>query len=149
MSKRFYASMLGILAQELDDETVTQEIAARFCTDVVIRSAKERDVILLLSKDLNDYDQQMKQHKLLHGIQGSMAWREDREQVRLKIEANVITMLTSLNFENAPISIRRRLVEAYKSKDAQMPLNEALEALKKIPKRVNVKVEIGGSNDQR
>ena len=149
MSKRFYASMLGILAQELDDETVTQEIAARFCTDVVIRSAKERDVILLLSKDLNDYDQQMKQHKLLHGIQGSMAWREDREQVRLKIEANVITMLTSLNFDNAPISTRRRLVEAYKSKDAQMPLNEALEALKKIPKRVNVKVEIGGSNDQR
>ena len=149
MSKRFYASMLGILAQELDDETVTQEIAARFCTDVVIRSAKERDVILLLSKDLNDYDQQMNRHKLLHGIQGSMAWREDREQVRLKIEANVITMLTSLNFDNAPISTRRRLVEAYKSKDAQMPLNEALEALKKIPKRINVKVEIGGSDDQR
>lgn len=149
MSKRFYANMLGILAQELDDETVTQEIAARFCTDVVIRSAKERDVILLLSKDLADYDQQMKRHKLLHGIQGSMAWREDREQVRLKIEANVINMLTSLNFENAPISVRRRLVEAYKRNDAQMPLNEALEALKKIPKRVNVKVEIGGSNDQR
>ena len=142
MSKRYYASMLGILAQELDDETVTQDIAARFCTDVVIRSAKERDVILLLSKDLADYDQQMKRHKLLHGIQGSMAWREDREQVRLKIEANVITMLTSLNFENAPISVRRRLVEAYKNNDAQMPLNEALEALRKIPKKVDVRVEI-------
>lgn len=149
MSKRYYANMLGILAQELDDETVTQEIAARFCTDVVIRSAKERDVILLLSKDLADYDQQMKRHKLLHGIQGSMAWREDREQVRLKIEANVITMITSLNFDNAPISVRRRLVEAYKRNDALMPLNEALEALKKIPKRVNVKIEMGGSNDQR
>ena len=142
MSKRYYASMLGILAQELDDETVTQDIAARFCTDLVIRSAKERDVILLLSKDLADYDQQMKRHKLLHGIQGSMAWREDREQVRLKIEANVITMLTSLNFENAPISVRRRLVEAYKNNDAQMPLNEALEALRKIPKKVDVRVEI-------
>lgn len=141
MSKRFYASMLGILAQELDDETVTQEIAARFCTDVVIRSAKERDVILLLSKDLADYDQQMNRHKLLHGIQGSMAWREDREQVRLKIEANVITMLTSLNFDNAPISVRRRLVEAYKGNEAQMPLNEALEALKKIPKKVKVRVD--------
>lgn len=141
MSKRYYASMLGILAQELDDETVTQEIAARFCTDVVIRSAKERDVILLLSKDLADYDQQMNRHKLLHGIQGSMAWREDREQVRLKIEANVITMLTSLNFDNAPISVRRRLVEAYKGNEAQMPLNEALEALKKIPKKVKVRVD--------
>lgn len=142
MSKRYYASMLGILAQELDDETVTQDIAARFCTDVVIRSAKERDVILLLSKDLADYDQQMKRHKLLHGIQGSMAWREDREQVRLKIEANVITMITSLNFDNAPISVRRRLVEAYKGNEALMPLNEALEALKKIPKKVKVRVDI-------
>ena len=142
MSKRYYASMLGILAQELDDETVTQDIAARFCTDLVIRSAKERDVILLLSKDLADYDQQMKRHKLLHGIQGSMAWREDREQVRLKIEANVITMITSLNFDNAPISVRRRLVEAYKGNEALMPLNEALEALKKIPKKVKVRVDI-------
>ena len=142
MNKQYYASILEILAQELDNETITQEIAVRFCTDVVMRSAKERDVILLLSKNLNDYDQQMRRYKLLHGIQGSMTWREDREQVRLRIEEKIMTMLASLNFDKAPLSIRRKIVETYKTNQAQMPLNEALEALKKIPKKVVMRVEI-------
>lgn len=142
MNKQYYASILEILAQELDNETITQEIAVWFCTDVVMRSAKERDVILLLSKNLNDYDQQMRRYKLLHGIQGSMTWQEDREQVRLRIEEKIMTMLSSLNFDKAPLSIRRKIVEAYKTNQAQMPLNEALEALKKIPKKVDVRVEI-------
>ena len=141
MNKQDYASILGQLADELNDENITQEIAAKFCTDVVIRSAKERDAILLLSKDLKDYDQQMTSHKLLHGIQGSMAWREDREQVRIRIEGNVINMITSLNFDNAPLSVRRRIVEAYKGNGAHMTLEEALTIIKRIPKRISIKVD--------
>lgn len=105
----------------------------KFCTDVVIRGSKERDVILVTSTSLKDYEEQMDRRKLPHGIPTPTSWKAEHDQMEFIITSKIEDMVKTLDFDRAVLSVRRRIVAAYGLKGEIMDQDELMETLARIP----------------